>query len=95
MDAVEVTIRRHTELDLGNAKAGDNSQFKVKSSISYYKLAVNGEVWCEIDHLNFIETIFGVDAWPNSAGQWACNAASFPVPSFSIFFISSHEADHY
>ncbi|WP_066738204.1 phage major tail tube protein [Cupriavidus sp. D384] len=62
VDAVEVVIRgRHTELDMGAAKAGDNSQFKVKSSISYYKLTVNGEVWCEIDHVNFIETVFGVD----------------------------------
>ena len=62
VDAVEVVVRgRHTELDPGNAKAGDNSQFKVKSSLSYYKMTVNGEVWCEIDHVNFIETIFGVD----------------------------------
>jgi len=62
VDAVEVTVRgRHTELDPGNAKAGDNSQFKVKSSISYYKLTVNGEVWIEIDHVNGIETVFGVD----------------------------------
>ncbi|REE92632.1 phage major tail tube protein [Cupriavidus plantarum] len=62
VDAVEIVARgRHTELDMGNAKAGDNSQFKVKSSLSYYKLTVNGEVWCEIDHVNFIENIFGVD----------------------------------
>jgi len=61
-DAVEVVVRgRHVELDMGNAKVGDNSQFKVKSSLSYYKLTVNGEVWCEIDHVNFIEVVFGVD----------------------------------
>ncbi|MNT85789.1 Phage tail tube protein FII [compost metagenome] len=52
---------RHTELDFGSAKAGDNSQFKVKSSLSYYKLTVNGEVWIELDHINFIEIVFGVD----------------------------------
>ncbi len=62
VDAVEVVVRgRHTELDFGNAKAGDNSQFKVKSSLSYYKLTVNGEVWIELDHINFIEIVFGVD----------------------------------
>lgn len=62
VDSVEVVIRgRHSELDMGNAKAGDNSQFKVKTSVSYYKLTVNGEVWCEIDHVNFIEVVFGVD----------------------------------
>ncbi|MCY1204534.1 Phage tail tube protein FII [compost metagenome] len=62
VDAVEIVVRgRHTELDFGNGKAGDNSQFKVKSSLTYYKLTVNNEVWIEIDHINFIETVFGVD----------------------------------
>ncbi len=62
VDAVEIIMRgRHTELDMGNAKVGDNSQFKVKSSLSYYKLTVNGEVWIELDHVNFIENVFGVD----------------------------------
>lgn len=62
MDAVEVVVRgRHTELDFGTGKVGDSSQFKVKSSLAYYKLAINGEVWVEIDHENFIEVVFGVD----------------------------------
>ncbi|MDC6293995.1 phage major tail tube protein [Ralstonia pseudosolanacearum] len=62
VDAVEVVVRgRHTEIDFGAAKAGDKAPFKVKSSLSYYKMVVNGELWCEIDHINFIETIFGVD----------------------------------
>ncbi|SCU94352.1 Major tail tube protein [Cupriavidus necator] len=62
VDAVELVVRgRHTEIDFGNAKAGDNSQFKVKSSLTYYKLTVNGEVWIELDHVNFIEVVFGVD----------------------------------
>lgn len=62
VEAVEIVTRgRHTELDMGDAKVGNNSQFKVKSSLSYYKLTVNGEVWCEIDHVNFIEVVFGVD----------------------------------
>ncbi|WP_373379604.1 phage major tail tube protein [Cupriavidus nantongensis] len=62
MDAVEVVVRgRHTELDFGTGKVGDSSQFKVKSSLAYYKLTINGEVWVEIDHENFIEVVFGVD----------------------------------
>jgi P2 family phage contractile tail tube protein len=62
MDAVEVVVRgRHTELDFGTGKVGDSSQFKVKSSLAYYKLTINGEVWVEIDHENFIEIVFGVD----------------------------------
>lgn len=62
VDSVEIVVRgRHTELDFGNAKVGDNSQFKVKSSLTYYKLTVNNEAWIEIDHENFIEVVFGVD----------------------------------
>ena len=62
VDAVEIVVRgRHTEIDFGNGKAGDKSPFKVKSSLSYYELIVNGEVWIEIDHVNFIEVVFGVD----------------------------------
>ncbi len=61
-DAVEIVVRgRHTELDLGSGKAGDKSPFKVKSSLAYFKLSVNGEVWIEVDHVNFIEIVFGVD----------------------------------
>lgn len=62
VEAVEIVVRgRHTELTFGKAKAGSKDPFKVKSSLSYYKLTVNGEVWIELDHVNFIETVFGVD----------------------------------
>ena len=62
VDAVEVVVRgRHQEIDNGNAKAGDDTEFKVKSSISYYKLAVNGTVLIEIDQVNFIYIVDGVD----------------------------------
>ncbi len=61
-DAVEIVVRgRHTEIDFGSGKAGNKSAFKVKSSLAYYKLTVNGEVWIEVDHVNFIEIVFGVD----------------------------------
>ncbi|CAJ0738038.1 hypothetical protein R77592_04503 [Ralstonia mannitolilytica] len=62
IDSAEITVRgRHTEIDFGNAKAGSKDPFKVKSSLSYYKLSVNGEDWIEIDLVNFIERVFGVD----------------------------------
>ncbi|WP_296223210.1 phage major tail tube protein [Ralstonia sp. UBA689] len=62
VDGAEVVVRgRHTEIDFGNAKAGSKDPFKVKSSLSYYKLTVNGEEWIELDHVNFIERVFGVD----------------------------------
>ena len=62
VDAVEVVMRgRHTEIDGGSSKAGDDTEFKVKSSLSYYKLTINGETVIEIDILNMIEIVNGDD----------------------------------
>jgi P2 family phage contractile tail tube protein len=62
VDAVEITVRgRHTEITFGKGKTGAKDPFKVKSSLTYYKLTVNGEEWIEIDHVNFIERVFGKD----------------------------------
>lgn len=62
VDAVEIVVRgRHTEIDRGNAKAGDKTEFKVKSSLTYYKETINGEIVIEIDVLNMIEIVNGVD----------------------------------
>lgn len=61
-DAVEVVIRgRHSEFDFGNAKPGDDTPFKVKTELSYYKLIINGEDIIEIDVINMIEKVNGVD----------------------------------
>lgn len=62
VDAVEIVVRgRHTEIDPGNAKAGTKNDFKVKSSLSYYKLMVNGAVDVEIDMVNMVYVTGGVD----------------------------------
>ncbi|GHU28667.1 major tail tube protein [Betaproteobacteria bacterium] len=62
VDAVDIVVRgRHTEIDPGSSKAGDDTEIKVKSDLSYYKLTVNGEIIVEIDVVNFVETINGVD----------------------------------
>jgi P2 family phage contractile tail tube protein len=62
MDAVEAVCRgRHAEVDMGGAKAGDDTEFKVKSSLSYYKLSVNGTTLVEIDMVNMIYKVDGVD----------------------------------
>jgi len=62
VDAVEVVVRgRHQEIDPGKAKPGDKTDFKVKSTLSYYKLSMNGKVIIEIDLLNFVEIVNGVD----------------------------------
>ncbi|SOD25251.1 hypothetical protein SAMN05518800_1815 [Variovorax sp. YR752] len=62
VQALEIVMRgRHKEIDSGNAKPGEKTEIKVKSSLSYYKLSINGEVIMEIDFVNFIEVIGGVD----------------------------------
>lgn len=62
VDAVEIVIRgRHSEIDAGTAKAGDDTEFAVKTAVSYYKLTINGAVEIEIDLINMIETVGGID----------------------------------
>ncbi|MGO4703824.1 phage tail protein [Dyella sp. 2RAB6] len=62
VDAVEVVVRgRHKELDFGSAKPGDNTQHKFTTPCSYYKLSINGAVKIEIDLLNMLFLVDGVD----------------------------------
>lgn len=66
VDAVEVVIRgRHSEIDMGTAKAGDDTAFKVMTAVSYYKLTINGTDVIEIDIMNMIEKINGIDLLAN------------------------------
>lgn len=61
-DAVEVVIRgRHMEIDMGKAKPGDDTEFTVKTAASYYKLTINGNTVIEIDLINMVEIVEGVD----------------------------------
>ncbi|MDN4056348.1 phage major tail tube protein [Massilia sp. YIM B02763] len=60
--AVEITARgRHSEIDMGTAKPGDETTFKVTTELSYYKLTIDNEDVIEIDILNGIEKVNGVD----------------------------------
>ncbi|QIL80811.1 phage major tail tube protein [Diaphorobacter sp. HDW4A] len=60
--AVEVTGRgRIEELDQGTAKAGDKLEPSYKYVLSYYKQVVDGKVEFEIDLVNMIEIVDGVD----------------------------------
>lgn len=60
--AVEVVVRgRHSEIDKGNAKAGEDTSHKYVTSLSYYKLTFDGEVLIEIDILNMVKMIGGKD----------------------------------
>lgn len=60
--ACEITVRgRHSEIDPGTAKAGDDTELKVTSTLSYYKLIIDGETLVEIDLVNMIEIVAGED----------------------------------
>ena len=62
--AVEVVGRgRWTEIDPGSAKAGDDTEFKPKASLSYYKLVIDGVEEVEIDMINLIYKTGGVDRY--------------------------------
>lgn len=62
VDAVEIVVRgRHKEIEMGNAKMADKSEQKYKTTCSYYKLVVNGEDLIELDFINGVEIIGGID----------------------------------
>ena len=60
--AVEVVVRgRHSEIDPGSAKDGDDTETTVKTSCTYYKLVVDGRTEIEIDLLNAVFVVDGID----------------------------------
>ncbi len=60
--AVEVVTRgRTSEIDMGSSKPGDDTEQTFKTTCSYYKLVVDGEVWIEIDMIAGIFIVFGND----------------------------------
>lgn len=62
VQSVEVVVRgRHSEIDPGDAKGGDKGKTTIKSSLSYYKLTVDGKDVIEIDLLAFIFIVDGTD----------------------------------
>lgn len=62
VDVVEIVTRgRHEEIDMGEWKPGEDTELKVKSQLSYFKLTWNDVVEVEIDVLGMIETVGGVD----------------------------------
>ncbi|UVC28814.1 phage major tail tube protein [Pantoea sp. SOD02] len=62
VQAVELVVRgRHKELDSGEWKTGESSTTKVSGTNSYAKLTINGEVLYEIDLVNMVHIVDGVD----------------------------------
>lgn len=59
---VEVVMRgRYEEIDRGEQKPGEASEFKAKAALGYYKETWNGVTEIEIDVLGMVEIAGGVD----------------------------------
>ncbi len=50
-----------TEMDFGSWKSGENTPIKVAMSLRYFKLTLNGEEVHEIDVINMVRKIDGID----------------------------------
>ena len=62
VSTVEIEVRgRHETIEMGDAAPGEDTEHSITNTCSYYKLTVDNEEIIEIDLLNFIETVNGVD----------------------------------
>lgn len=62
VSAVEVVMRgRHESIEMGDNQPGEDTEHSITTTCSYYKLIVDNEEIIEIDLLNFIEKVNGVD----------------------------------
>nr|DAV46288.1 MAG TPA: tail tube protein [Caudoviricetes sp.] len=62
VQAVELVVRgRHKEVDAGELKTGESNSTKVSSTNTYAKLTIAGEVLYEVDVINMVEIVDGVD----------------------------------
>uniref|UniRef100_A0A3B0MAI4 Phage major tail tube protein n=1 Tax=Arsenophonus endosymbiont of Trialeurodes vaporariorum TaxID=235567 RepID=A0A3B0MAI4_9GAMM len=62
VNAVEIVTRgRFSEIDPGSAKSGDNTQTKLSFKATYFKLLWEVQELIEIDVINLIEKVAGVD----------------------------------
>ncbi|MFJ7315061.1 phage major tail tube protein [Pseudomonas sp. NPDC098747] len=62
ISAVEVVVRgRHETIEMGDAQPGEDTEHSITTTCSYYKLIVDNEEIIEVDLLNFIENVNGVD----------------------------------
>jgi P2 family phage contractile tail tube protein len=62
VSAVEVVMRgRHETIEMGDAQPGEDTEHSITTTCTYYKLIVDNEEIIEIDLLNFIEIVNGVD----------------------------------
>lgn len=62
VDHIEVIMRgRFTEIEMGDQEVGEASEFTTTMAVAYYKLVWNGRTEIEIDPLNMIEVVDGID----------------------------------
>lgn len=62
VSAVEIVVRgRHKEIDMGNAKAAEDTKQKYTTACSYYKLTIDNRTIYEFDFINGVEKIGGED----------------------------------
>lgn len=60
--AVEIVMRgRHKEMDFGDQKQGEDTETKISTQCTYYKLTIDGKELIEIDTVNMVERVNGVD----------------------------------
>lgn len=60
--AAELVVRgKHIEINPGTAKTGDDTEWTVKSTLTYLRWRVNGRVEVEIDVINNILIVDGID----------------------------------
>ncbi|CAM3863832.1 phage major tail tube protein [Rahnella victoriana] len=62
VSAVEVMMRgRHKEFDFGEYKQGEDTETKITTQCTYFKLTIDGKELIEIDTVNMVEVVNGVD----------------------------------
>lgn len=62
ISAVEVVMRgRHKEFDFGEYKQGENTETKISTQCTYFKLTIDGKELIEVDTVNMVEIVNGVD----------------------------------
>lgn len=62
VDTIEVIVRgRYSEIEMGDQEVGEAGEFGITMAVAYYKMVWNGRTEIEIDPLNLIEIVGGVD----------------------------------
>ncbi|SOE50874.1 phage major tail tube protein [Orrella dioscoreae] len=62
VDNVEIVLRgRHSEIDRGEAKAGEDTEWNITTECVYYKETFNGITVLEIDIMNAVYKVDGND----------------------------------